>query len=256
MLSSHVDCGFGRNSSGEFQVPLSQIWAKKNLLRSERWAMFILQFFLLWEKKGKLFYQTRRGRELEGEEDFTGRGECRPYIIVYDSSLHLWLNNERWQLEQAMGVGVKGLRFLLAEAALFECAHSKLNPDVTARAAISPGCCQSNTTEPFCHPPIQSLSLRAANMTGDSPGESWGRAPPVQMKEFQLAPLTKPRAAKYHFCTCCDLSNPWFMSVSFTSLPPSSLPSLSPLLCLYFSQLTHGWSGKRFEGCGKPHHIL
>lgn len=78
----------------------------------------------------------------------------------------------------------------------------------------------------------------------------------LEMKEFQLDPLTKPRAAKYHFCTCCDLSNPWFMSVSFTSLPPSSLPSLSPLLCLYFSQLTHGWSGKRFEGCGKPHHIL
>lgn len=62
----------------------------------------------------------------------------------------------------------------------------------------------------------------------------------LEMKEFQLDPLTKPRAAKYHFCTCCDLSNPWFVSVSFPSLPHCQL-SLCSLPSLPLSLTTYIW---------------
>lgn len=124
--------------------------------------MFVLQpcikFIVLicWDERGS-----------EAEEDFSRSRKCHFSVIVYDSSLHLWLNNEGWQLERAMGVGIKGLRFPLAESGLSECAPSKLDPDVGVLAAIGCCCCRcchSHTTGSFCQPatlPSQSLNLYA-----------------------------------------------------------------------------------------------
>lgn len=160
-------------------------------------------------------------RGSEAEEDFSRSRKCHFSVIVYDSSLHLWLNNEGWQLEQAMGVGIKELRFPLAESGLSECAPSKLNPDVGVCAAMGccRCCCHSHTTGSFCQPASQSLNLHACKH--DRRLSRWepGTEAPLQIKEFQLAAFTEPRAAKYHFFACCDLSNPRFVSLSPLCLP-------------------------------------
>lgn len=163
-------------------------------------------------------------RGSKAEEDFSLSRKCHFSVIVYDSSLHLWLNNEGWQLERAMGVGIKGLRFPLAEPGLSECARSKLDPDVGPCAAIQAAAAAAaiqqalSASQPAGHSASQSLNLRARKHDRRlSWWELWTEAP-LQIKEFQLATLPEP---KYHFFACCDLSSPRFVSLSTLCLRSS-----------------------------------
>lgn len=73
-----------------------------------------------------------------------------------------------------MGVGIKGLRFPLAESGLAECAPSKLDPDVGFCAAIQAAAATQqalSASQSATQPASQPTSM-LTNMTGDSPGES------------------------------------------------------------------------------------
>lgn len=100
------------------------------------------------------------------------------------------------------------------------------------------GCC-CHTTGSFCQPVGHSAS-QPANLHAHKHDRrlSWwepGIEAPLQIKEFQLAALTEPRAAVYRFFACCDLSNPRFVSLS-----PLCLPS-SFSLCLFLPAVHEGW---------------
>ena len=159
-------------------------------------------------------------RGSKAEEDSSRSRKCHFSVIVYDSSLHLWLNNEGWQLERAMGVGIKGLRFPLAESGLSECAPSKLDPDVEVCAAIGCCCCCRccHTTGSFCQPASHSASQQLASQPISQPPclqtwqetlpvRAWDRGPPPPNKRI---PARGPRRGAKG-CKVSFLCMLWFI---------------------------------------------
>lgn len=149
----------------------------------------------------------------EAEENLSQSRKCHFSVIVYDSSLHLWLNNEGWQLERSMGVEIKGLRFPLAKSGLSQCAPSKQDPDVEVCAAMV-GCYQSHTTGPFCQ--LQPATSYPANRSASNACKhdrrlsqrGPGTETPIPNKRIPF--LTELRATQDHFFSQCDLSNALF----------------------------------------------
>lgn len=97
-VPSCVTCGFGTTQT----LSTTSWWHELS------WVMFVhgpcMKFMVLisWDERGS-----------PAEEDSSWSRKCHFSVIVYDSSLHLWLNNEGWQLKRATGGGIKGLRFPL-----------------------------------------------------------------------------------------------------------------------------------------------
>lgn len=153
-------------------------------------------------------------------------GKCHFSVIVYDSFLHLWLNNEGWQLERALGVGIKGLRFPLGrDESEWVCSEQ------TGSRCWSLCChayCCYHTTGSFCQPAERRAQKHDRRLSWWEPEME----APLQIKEFQLATLAEPGAAVYCFSACCDLSDPLFVSLSPLCLPSSFTLCLLCRLCM------------------------
>lgn len=153
--------------------------------------------------------------------------KCHFSVIVYDSFLHLWLNNEGWQLERALGVGIKGLRFPLGRDESEWVCSEQTGSRCWSLCCHAYCCC--HTTGSFCQPASR------APCSG-----TWQETLPVRAWDGSSAPNKRiparhPRRARgSSVLLLCML---WFIWPSVCV----SIPSLSPLVLYFVSPLHEGW---------------